>query len=285
MLSCNENTQLISQDIDPKIKQHFEFISKVKLPDNLELCGETIPLDNPEVKERAEREFYLLLQQPGQIMLYLKRSGRYFDMYEKVIRSHNLPEDLKYLSVAESALFQATSSAGAIGLWQFMASTGKAMGLQIDDYVDERRHPEKSTHAAMKYLKQGYNQHGSWLLTLAGYNMGHTGVARSIEHQEGQSYFDLFLNSETSRFIFRIALIKEFMSNAEKYGFDKSSIDYYKDPEAKLILVDSAIPDLAKWAIENGSNYKHVKLLNPWILKKELPRPKSGSWEILVPLN
>lgn len=285
IISCSDKTELISQVSNEIDKSHFNYISQVKLPETLELCGEQIPLDDYEVRERAEREFYLLLQQPGQIMLYLKRSGRYFPTYEKVIRMNNMPDDLKYLSVAESALYQATSTAGAIGLWQFMASTGKAMGLQIDDYVDERRHPEKSTMAAMKYLKQGYEQHGSWLLTLAGYNMGHTGVANNVDFQNAEDYFDLYLNSETSRFIFRIALIKEFMQHPEKYGFNITKEDKYRDPETKIIKVNSAISDLSKWAIENGTTYKYVKLLNPWILKRELPNPKSGSWEILVPVK
>ena len=137
ILSCSENSVLISQNNYDSTKSHFEFISRLQVPNDLELCGERIPMEIPEVRERAEREFYLLLQQPGQIMLYLKRSGRYFPMYETVIRKHSLPEDLKYLSVAESALYQAQSSAGAIGLWQFMKGTGRDKGLQIDDFVDE----------------------------------------------------------------------------------------------------------------------------------------------------
>ncbi len=284
ILSCSENSVLISQNNYDSTKSHFEFISRLQVPNDLELCGERIPMEIPEVRERAEREFYLLLQQPGQIMLYLKRSGRYFPMYETVIRKHSLPEDLKYLSVAESALYQAQSSAGAIGLWQFMKGTGRDKGLQIDDFVDERMHPEKSTEAAMKYLKQGYERHGSWMLTLAGYNMGHTGVARTLDFQEGEDYFDLFLNSETSRFIFRIAIIKLLMQNAEKFGFIVPDHEKYKDPESKIISVKSAIKDLSEWAISQGTTYKEVKLLNPWIIKRELPLPNRGeAWEIAIP--
>ena len=282
LLSCNNGEKLNSQTKE-NIISYNQFMSGIQLPETLTLCGEKIPLEDEEIRERAEREFYLLLQQPGQVILYLKRAGRYFDMYEEEIKKAGMPDDLKYLSVAESALFQARSSVGAIGLWQFMKETGQKMGLYIDDLVDERRHPQKSTVAALKYLRQGYQSHKSWLLTLAGYNMGHTGIKESLAFQSANDYFDLFLNEETSRFIFRIAIIKEIMSNPNKYGFDLNKIVTYKPERVKLIKVASAIPDLAQWAKNNGTNYKAVKLLNPWILKRQLQTPKSGFWDIAVP--
>jgi hypothetical protein len=270
---------------DTSIPKNFNYyISTVEFPEELVLFGEDIPLYIPEVRQRAEREFYLLLQQPGQIMLYLKRSGRYFPMYERIIRENNMPEDMKYLSVAESALFQAKSWAGAVGLWQFMKSTGRKMGLRIDNYVDERRHPEKSTRAAMKYLREGHKNHGSWLLTIAGYNMGHNGINRRLKHQSADDYFDLYLNEETSRFIFRVALIKEIMQTPEKYGFKLEEGDYYSPPKTKTVKIRTNVKDLANWAEKHGTTYKYVRLLNPWILKKELPWPRKGHhWEIQIP--
>ncbi len=284
LLSCNQNSELNSQQSDRLISAN-QFISTIKLPDELILCNEKIPLDNDEIRERAEREFYLLLQQPGQVILYLKRSGKYFQMYEEELEKEGMPDDLKYLSVAESALFQARSAVGAIGLWQFMTETGKKMGLFIDDNVDERRNPQKSTVAALKYLKMGYQSHKSWLLTLAGYNMGHSGVKENLNFQSANDYFELFLNEETSRFIFRIAIIKEIMSNPSKYGFNLSQTDYYKPDKVKYIKVSTAISDLSSWAKNLGTNYKDVKLLNPWILKRQLPAPQKGYWEIAIPDN
>lgn len=282
MISCTESNDLRSNQID--LESHFEFLSTVELPSELSFCGESVPLDDPEVRERAEREFYMLLQQPGQIILYLKRSGRFFPMFESIIRENNMPDDLKYLAVAESALYQAKSSVGAIGLWQFMPATAKIMGLQVDDDVDERRHPEKSTRAAMKYLKEGYQNHKSWMLTVAGYNMGHTGVQNNLSFQSTDSYFDLHLNEETSRFIFRIAIIKHFMENAEKYGFKVRPADKYQPFEIEIVKVDKSIPDLSAWARSMGYNYKQVKMLNPWILKRALPNPPKGKFfEIAVP--
>lgn len=283
LLSCSDSKPLIS-DTAKTAENFYEFVSSLELPDKLEIFGEPLPLDDPEIRERAEREFYLMLQQPGQLILYIKRSGRYFPMFSRVIKEHNMPEDLIYLSVAESALYQARSSVGAIGLWQFMPETARMMGLQVDDFVDERRNPEKSTHAAMKYLKQGYQKHKSWILTAAGYNMGHSGLADNMNFQSVENYFDLHLNEETSRYIFRIAIIKHFMLNADKYGFKIPSDKLYKDEKTQIVKVNAAIPDLAAWARVNGTSYKHVKRLNPWILKRNLPAPSNGKvYEIALP--
>lgn len=268
------------------LKKNIENVTNFKLPEKLELLGEKIPLEIPEVRERAEREFYLLLQQPGQIILYLKRAGKLFPMYEKIIKENDMPDDLKYLSVAESALYMAQSSKGAVGLWQIMEGTAKNLGLQVDEYVDERRHPEKSTQAAMKYLKEGYKTYKSWLIAVAGYNMGHENIQSSMRFQSGEDYFDLYLNEETSRFIFRIALIKEIMENPGKYGFHIPKEEIYKPDKVKKIKCSSAIPDLSVWAKANGTTYKYVKLLNTWILARELKAPKNGkAYEIAVPEN
>lgn len=283
LFSCSDSKPMISEDKEHE-QNFYEFLSSIKLPTKLDFCGESLPLDDIEIKERAEREFYLLLQQPGQLILYIKRAGRYFPMYEKIIKQHNMPLDIKYLSVAESALYQARSSVGAIGLWQFMPETAKSMGLQVDEYVDERRNPEKSTIAAMKYLQQGYSKHKSWILTAAGYNMGHTGLVNNINFQNVENFFDLYLNEETSRYIFRIAIIKHLMENAEIYGIKIPNDEIYKPDKYQLVKVDSTIQDLSAWARANGTSYKQVKILNPWILKRMLPVPAKGKYyEIAIP--
>ncbi|MFP4369814.1 MAG: lytic transglycosylase domain-containing protein [Candidatus Kapaibacterium sp.] len=283
--ACSESAEVTGQTsaLDKQVG-YFSSFSGLKLPDKLSLCGEELPLEDPEIKERAEREFYILLQQPGQIVLYLKRSGRYFPMFERILREKNMPDDLKYLAVAESALYQAKSVKGAVGLWQFMPATAEQMGLIINQYADERRHPEKSTYAALEYLKAGYETSGSWLLTLAGYNMGHSGLARRVEYQFAENYFDLYLNEETSRFIFRIAIIKELMQKAEKYGFNISEDEKYKAYKTETVTWDGAILNLAEWARVRGTNFKALKLANPWILGTSLAKPLYGRvWEIDLP--
>ena len=290
-VSCGENNRVNGQDetLQPLNKQiphnnYFEFLSDIQLPEKLSFCGEEAPLEIPEVRERAERELYLLLQYPGQIILYLKRAGRYFPMFERIIKENNMPDDLKYLAVAESALYMARSSKNALGLWQFMKGTGRMMGLIINNYVDERCHPERSTYAAMKYLKQGYQNNGSWTLAAAGYNMGHTRVGQRLSHQSGDDYFDLFLNEETSRFVFRILIIKEIMQNSDKYGIKLSGEQTYKPYNADVIKIDYGIRDLADWAKERGYTYKELRLMNPWIINRRIPSPPRGKYyEMKVP--
>lgn len=282
LLSCKETKEVVCQQANES--DYIHFLSKAKLPSQLDFCGEKIPLEIAEVRQRAEREFYVLLQQPGQIILYLKRSGKYFEIYEKVFKEENVPDDLKFLSVAESALYMSRSPKNALGLWQFIPETGRSMGLIVDDYADERCHPEKSTRAAVKYLKSGYSRFKSWTLAAAGYNMGHGGVSENLRFQDVNDFFELFLNEETSRYILRIVIIKEIMKNPEKYGFHFKKEELYKPDECKIVTVTGSIDNLSNWAKQNGTSYKDVKLLNPWILKRNLPAPpKNKSWEIAIP--
>ena len=260
-------------------------ITSFDIPTNLTFCGEPVPMDIPEIRKRFEREFYLNLQWDGQVMLYLKRSGEYFPMFQTMLAEAGAPDDLKYLSVAESALQMPQSSKEAVGLWQFIPETGRRYGLQIDDYVDERRHPEKSTASAIRYLKDCYARFNSWTLAAAAYNMGEGATTDDLEFQRRGSYYDLYVNEETSRYLFRILAIKEIMSNPEKYGFFLDSTDYYTPPPTTEVAVAADIPNLAAWAIQQGSSYKDVKLLNPWIKKRVLLKPAAGQpYVIQLPL-
>jgi len=276
---ANEIQAEQTKPIEQNNSNVFINISQIPFPKELDFCGERVPLENPEVRERAEREFYLLLQQQGQLALYLKRAGRFFPIYERIIKEMNLPDDLKYLSVAESALFQSRSSANAFGLWQFMEATARNHGLRIDKFVDERAHVEKSTLAALTYLAGGYRTFGSWALTAAAYNMGRTGVRNAMNRQNVDNYYDLFLNQETSRFVFRIVIIKELMKNAKKYGIDFSEDELYSFGKTRTVTVNGAIPNLVDWAASHNNLLKDVRLLNPWILTNELP---NGKWEIMI---
>jgi len=260
-------------------------ISLWTLPATLDFCGERVPLDIPEVRERAEREFYVNLQTPGQIILYLKRSGRYFPMYERILNELKAPQDLKYLSVAESALIMSRSPKDAVGLWQFIPATARQFGLIVNDYVDERRHPEKSTRAAIAYLRQGFDSNTSWTNSAAGYNMGHGSLLDNVSYQGKKNFYDLYLNEETSRYILRIAVIKHIMQHAREYGIVVQDKEKYQEEKSRNVSVTDAIPNLAEWAMKNGTTYKNVKLLNPWILGRQLPAPVRGSsWEILIPV-
>jgi hypothetical protein len=272
---------------DPALKRAFRpNISSLDLPEKLDFCGEPMPLDDPNVRKRMDREFLLNLQWDGQVMLYLKRSGEFFPMFEKILKEENVPDDLKYLSVAESALYMAQSPKGAVGLWQFIEATGRRYGLQIDDYVDERRHPEKSTRAAIRLLKDNKERFGTWALSATAYNMGEGATEDDLTFQQQESHYDLYLNEETSRYIFRIVAIKEILSHPERYGYYLKSDDYYHMPASREVVVSEAIPNLATWAASQGTSYQAVKLLNPWIRKRLLPTPSaSDPYVIKVPIN
>ncbi len=268
------------------VREYKQNLSTLKLPAQIDFCGEPVPISDPEVRKRMDREFLLNLQQDGQVLLYLKRSGEFFPIYDSILAAEGVPSDLRYLSVAESALFQAQSGKGAVGLWQFMPETGRRYGLRVDDYVDERRDPVKATHAAARMLKENYQRFGSWSLAAAAYNQGEGGTNDDLTFQNGKGYFDLYLNEETSRYLFRIVAIKEIMANADRYGFYVDNDEYYRRPQTRTVAVSEDIPNLSQWAASQGSSYKDVKLANPWIVKRTLPRPPADRpYQIAVPVK
>ncbi|HVZ38479.1 MAG TPA: lytic transglycosylase domain-containing protein [Candidatus Kapabacteria bacterium] len=275
-----------SPDAPPLDKSYRPNISLLKLPQKLDFCGEAIPMDDPDVRKRMEREFLLSLQSDGQMMLYLKRSGEYFAMFDSLLAAENAPADLKYLAVAESALYMTQSGKGAVGLWQFIPETARRYGLRVDDFVDERRHPVRSTMAAIRYLKDNRSRFGNWGLAVAAYNMGENATQDDMTFQKQNSYFNLFLNEETARYLFRIVAIKEIMQHAEHYGYSLAKDEYYQAIPSRSVQVTTEIPNLEAWAESQGTSYKMVKLLNPWILKRTLPKPaQDAPYRIAVPLS
>lgn len=273
-----------SPDAPPLNRAYRPNISGFKHPDSLSFCGEKVPLGDPEIRKRFDREFLLNLQWDGQVMLYLRRSGEYFPMFDSVLAARNAPADLKYLAVAESALFMAQSGKGAVGLWQFIPETARRYGLRVDGFVDERRHPLKSTLAAIRYLGDNKERFGSWSLAAAAYNQGEAATSDDLEFQNGSTYYDLYLNEETSRYLFRIVAIKEIMSHPERYGFFVGKSDYYAPRAERVVSVSDEITNLARWAEGQGTTYKTVKLMNPWILKRTLPKPPASEpYRIAIP--
>jgi len=259
----------------------FTVYSKLFIPSSVTYCNEIVPLEDVEIRERLEKELLILLQQPGQIILYLKRSGRIFPDIVPILKKNSIPEDVKYLAVAESALIINTSLKGAQGIWQIMPETGRSLGLQIDEFIDERNHIEKSTIAACKYLLQGYSKFRNWTLTSAGYNMGHNGINGSIISQSRKDYYDLYLNSETYRYIFRILAIKILFEHKAQYGLILNDEDYYKPYETTQKEIYE-IPNISNWAIDNCTSLREIKYLNPWILNTNIPK-SSKKFTILLP--
>ncbi|NTW50774.1 MAG: transglycosylase SLT domain-containing protein [Chlorobiales bacterium] len=259
------------------------FIANHEPIDRMSFCGEAVPMTDLDVFERYEREFLVVVNDRTQVALYLKRAGRYFPYIEKRLKEAGIPDDIKYLVVAESALLNVSSSAGAAGFWQIMPKVATEYGLEVSTSIDERYNLEKSTTAAIKYLNEAHRRFGSWTLAATSYNMGMYGTSDELQFQNRQSYYDLWLNSQTSRYVFRILSIKEVMERTATYGY--AEVKPYPEIETRQITVKEAIPNLAEWAIQQGVSYKIIKLFNPWIRSRQLPAPSKlvGEYKILLP--
>lgn len=241
-----------------------------KLPQSVSFCGEVYPLDNFDVRERLDKELIVNAYYHSSTIQSLKRANRYFPEIEKALQENGVPDDFKYLCLIESGLSQAVSPAGAQGFWQFMPATAKEFGLEINREIDERLDIPKSTKAACQYLKNAQRKFKNWMLTAASYNAGMGGIQNALEDQQVDRYFDLHLNNETSRYVFRILAMKIIFENPEVYGFSKEQIELYEPIETRKVEVKSSISNLKEWAKKQGSNYHMLKVLNPWILSDHL---------------
>ena len=242
----------------------------VPIPSQINFAGEQVGLDKFEVKERLDRELLVNSYWQSNSLLMIKRSKRAFEIIEPILAEYDVPEDFKYLAVAESGLLNVTSSAGAKGVWQFMQSTAKSYNLEVNAEVDERLHLEKSTIAACQYLKEAHTRFGSWTLAAAAYNRGPAGVERDLKKQQVGDYFDLHLNTETSRYVLRILALKTIFENQTSYGIHLKNEDYYGSISTINVVVDSSINNIAEYALQLGTNYHVLKSLNPWLKSNEL---------------
>ncbi len=258
-------------------------IYALQIPMDIQFAGEDIPINDPEIYERFDRELLVNTYWQSQTMLFFKRANRYFDIIEPILKKHGVPEDFKYLAVVESGLTNVVSPAGATGVWQIMEATGKGYGLEINKEVDERYHLEKSTEAACKYLKQAKKELGSWTLAAASYNMGISGIKKQLKRQQAGSYYGLTLNSETERYVFRILAAKEIMSNPQKYGFHFRDKDLYKVIPTQTIELDTAVSSFGSLAEKLGINYRILKYHNPWLRYDYLPNSSGKKYEIKIP--
>jgi len=263
-----------------------EGVTAPLIPEKVDFAGELLPMDNFDAKERFDRELISNCFRHSSTLLFLKKANRYFPIIEPILKEQGLPDDIKYLAVAESALSNATSPMGAKGFWQFMPKTAKGRGLEVNNEVDERYHLEKATIAACEHLKEAYQQLGSWTLAAAAYNMGGPGLRKQLEKQGGKNYFDLDLNAETARYILRIMAIKTIMQTPESYGFNLSQKDLYPPmPTFKTIVEKGSISDLAAYAKKHQISYRMLKLYNPWLLDATLSNKEQRTYVIKIPLG
>lgn len=258
-------------------------IYALPVPEDLDFAGEPVPLEDPDIYERMDRELLVNTYWQSNGLLLIKRANKYFPIIEPILAEHGVPDDFKYLALIESGLTQAVSPAGARGFWQFMESTAKEYGLEVNSNVDERYHVEKSTHAAAEYLKKSKERLGSWTLAAAAYNAGNYGITRQQERQEVQNYYDLLLGEETGRYIFRILALKEIMKDPRRYGFNFREKDLYWDVPSYKVRVDTAVTDFPRFAREFGINYKILKIHNPWLREAHLNNRSRKEYFIEIP--
>ena len=253
-----------------------------KTPDSLAFCGEHVPLERRDVWERLDKQFLLALNRKAQVILWLKRSKKYFPFIEERLKTYNLPDDIKYLAVAESDLNNyALSPKGAAGTWQFMKHTGRRFGLEKERWVDERYSFPKATDAALQYLVSLYEQFGQWTLAIAAYNCGEKRVEKEIEEQKTEDFFDLYLPKETEEYLLRIMAIKIILSTPEKYGFMLDEHDYYVPYDTGEVEVSSpGLVHIRIIAEAAKTNFKTIKELNPELKGYYLHK---GNYTLFVP--
>ncbi len=260
-------------------------IHPVRISGDVHFADEKVPLHDQEVRERFDRELLVNTFWHSNTMLNYKLASKYFDDISQILEVNGVPSDFKYLAVAESGLRNVVSPAGAAGFWQFLKSTGLEYGLEINNEVDERYNYEKATEAACAYLKDAKALFGSWTLAAASYNVGMSKLQKRLEEQQVTNYYDLYLNSETSRYVFRILSYKMVFENPEKFGFEFVKKDLYQPYQFRSVVVENSIPDLAQFAIDNGTNYKMLKVVNPWLISSSLTISQGNSYTIKIPTS
>lgn len=261
----------------------IQHIKSIDLPEQIEFAGELVPLDLFDVRESLEREMLSNVYFHSQTIRLIKMAHRYFALIEPVLKANLVPDDFKYLAVAESGLTQAVSPAKAVGFWQLMKGTALDYGLEVNAEVDERYHIGLSTEVACAYLIESYKKYGNWTMTAASYNAGRRGVDRQIERQKQENYYDLLLNEETGRYIFRILAFKLIFENPEAYGFHLDEEDMYEEIPFYEVELDSAVRNFADYAAYFDTNYKMLKYLNPWLRDNKLSNPQSKTYLLAIP--
>ncbi len=264
------------------INENYKIYS-LPMPEDANFSGEKVPLDNIIVKEALDKELLSNTYWHSNTFYFIKRANRWFPIIEKILKEEGVPDDFKYLAVIESGLLNVTSPSGAKGYWQFMPATAKGYDLELSKEVDERKHIEKSTRAACAYLKEAYDKFNNWTLAAASYNMGKNGLMTRLKNQKADNYYDLLLNTETARYVYRILAVKYILQNPANYGFNVRPEDMYPPYETINISVDSSVSSWVDFAISQGTNFKTLKELNPWLTADGLSNSAGKEYTILLP--
>jgi membrane-bound lytic murein transglycosylase D len=257
-------------------------VHPIKIPSEMTLANEKVPMTVMDVRERLDRELTVNVFWHSSTILMLKRANRYFPVIEPILQKNGVPDDFKYLALAESGFQNVVSPSGAAGFWQFMKGTATDYKLTLNDEVDERYHLEKSTEAACVYLKKLKEQFGSWTMAAAAYNMGQGALKSQIDKQEQSNYYDLILSDETSRYVFRVLALKAIFTEPEDFGFVLTNADLYQPYEYKNVVVEGPIESWPKFCQQHDITYRQLKLLNPWLREAHLTNTANLAYEIKV---
>lgn len=260
-------------------------IKQPYIPEKPEFAGEYVPIEFQDVKESLDREFLVNTYWHSNTILLMKRAHKFFPVIEPILKKNSIPDDFKYLAVAESGLSNVVSPSGAKGFWQFLKNTAREYGLEVNSYVDERYNLELATNAACEYLNKAYSKYGSWSMVAASYNMGMTGLDRQVAKQNCTKYYDLLLNSETGRYVYRIIALKYIFANPQEYGFNFAEKDLYFPLKYETYIVDTAVNNLTLFAEQFGITYKTLKYFNPWLRDKYLVNKSRKKYEIKIPVS
>ncbi len=258
-------------------------IFSLNTPTQMAFAEERVPLEIIDVQEKLDRELLVNTYWQSQTLLFNKRANRWFPVIEPILAENGIPDDFKYLALIESGLTNVVSPAGATGFWQIMKTTGREFGLEINNEVDERYHVEKATAAACRYLNESYEKYGSWTMAAASYNVGMTGLKKQTKRQLANNYYDLLLNEETGRYVYRILAIKEIIEKPAQYGFHFRPKDLYPPYQTYTVTIDTAVESFADFSNQEQINYKILKILNPWLRDAYLTNPKKKTYEIKLP--
>ncbi len=269
-------------DYQKEFNRNYSVYS-LSLPDEISFAGEKVPLDHFDVREALDQEILVNTYWQSQTLLFIKRAHKYFPRIEKILVENNIPDDFKYLVLAESNLKNAVSPSGAVGIWQLLKGTATDHGLEVNNEIDERYHFEKSTVAACEYFNHAHELFGSWTMAAASYNMGRRGLIKQVNRQKQDNYYDLLLNNETGRYVYRILAIKLILENPEKHGFHVREKDFYHSVPTYEVKVDTAVSDFADFAEKFSINYKILKYFNPWLRESYLTNKSKKEYFIKIP--
>jgi len=282
-VSCSNNQNHSNKSKSEKEQEAPRALVFPSLPKKMLFAGQVIRLEDQDIRERLDREVLMNAYYQSATTGYFKRANRYFPMIERILKDEGIPDDFKYLAVIDSGLQQAVSPVGAQGFWQFMPFTAELYNLEMTEEVDERLHIEKSTRAACQYLKSAKETLGDWVMTTASYNRGVGGVKDDMAWQDTEHYFDTDQNSETGRYVFRLLAIKIIFENPEAYGYYPKEMELYEPIKTKKVIVKETIPNLAKWANDQGFNIKILRKLNPWLIATRLTIRNGKTYTIELP--